>query len=158
MVSAKSAAIFDLDRTLIRGASGPVLQDHLARAGVGGATNPDLLRLLYRSFDLVGENMLTMRLTREAVRASKGWSVKQVQEAAEAAIPDLVAMVRPYGRVLLDEEREAGRALVLATTTPVPLIRPFAEHLGFDELVATRWAEQDGTYSGALEGPFIWGR
>jgi putative phosphoserine phosphatase/1-acylglycerol-3-phosphate O-acyltransferase len=153
-----SAAIFDLDRTLIRGASGPILQRHLQQAGLGRSDPQFVLGLLYRTFDLVGENMLTMRLTREAVRAARGWPVKQVREAAEAAVLDLVAMVRPYAKALLDEERDRGRVLVLATTSPVALVGPFAEHLGFDEVVATRWAERDGTYTGTLDGPFVWGR
>jgi putative phosphoserine phosphatase / 1-acylglycerol-3-phosphate O-acyltransferase len=155
---APAAAIFDLDRTLIRGASGPALQRRLQEAGVTSrAANPAMTTMLYRTFDAVGENALTMRLAREAVRASRGWSVKDVRVAAEAAVDDLVAMLRPFGLVVLEEHRAAGRRVAIATTSPDPLIRPFAERLGAD-LIATRWHESEGSYTGSLDGPFVWGR
>ena len=46
--------------------------------------------------------------------------------------------------------------LSLATTTPHDLVAPLAERLGFDDLVATRYAEEGGSYTGALEGEFVW--
>ena len=46
---------------------------------------------------------------------------------------------------------------MLATTTPVDLVAPFAEALGFDDVVATRYEVRDGRYTGRLEGGFVWG-
>jgi putative phosphoserine phosphatase/1-acylglycerol-3-phosphate O-acyltransferase len=158
MATTRSAAIFDLDRTLVRGATGPVFQERLRAGGVMNARNVPFADVIYQAYNLIGENPLTMRLTRAAVRAAKGWSAKDVQLAAEAAADELVEQVRPYARVLLNEHREAGRLLILATTSPMAFVRPFAERLGFDEVVATKWIEEDGRYTGALDGPFIWGR
>jgi putative phosphoserine phosphatase/1-acylglycerol-3-phosphate O-acyltransferase len=158
MATTRSAAIFDLDRTLVRGATGPVFQEQLRSAGVMRGPNLPFGDLLYRAYNLVGENPLTMRITQAAVRASRGWPVKDVQAAAEAAAEELLSHVRPYARVLIGEHREAGRMLVLATTSPMAFVRPFADRLGFDEVIATRWREEDGRYTGALDGPFIWGR
>jgi putative phosphoserine phosphatase/1-acylglycerol-3-phosphate O-acyltransferase len=46
---------------------------------------------------------------------------------------------------------------VLATTTPYALVTPFADRLGFDDVVATRYGvNADGTYDGTLVGPFVW--
>ena len=51
----------------------------------------------------------------------------------------------------------AGRPIVLATTTPYDLVKPFADRLGLDDVVATRYrVRDDGTYDGTLEGPFVW--
>jgi putative phosphoserine phosphatase/1-acylglycerol-3-phosphate O-acyltransferase len=158
MATPTSAAIFDLDRTLLRGASGPIVQRHLRATGVITAPDVPGADLLYRAYETVGENLLTMRLTRAAVRAARGWSVDAVREAAVRAVGDLMEQVRPYAKVLLDEHRQAGRLLVLATTSPIPFLQPFSEKLGFDALVATAWAEEDGKYTGALAGPFVWGR
>src|SRR5207237_560175 len=52
----------------------------------------------------------------------------------------------------------AGRPVVLATTTPYDFVAPLAERLSFDDVVATRYAERDGVYTGALDGEFVWGR
>src|SRR5262249_36870477 len=58
---------------------------------------------------------------------------------------------------LAAERRDAGRPLVLATTTPYDLVKPLADALGFDDVVATRYGvNDDGTYTGALDGNFVW--
>src|SRR3546814_1830801 len=59
---------------------------------------------------------------------------------------------------LFAEHRAAGRALVLATTTPYDLIAPLAEELGFDDVVATRYHSTDGRNDGTLDGEFVWGK
>ena len=46
---------------------------------------------------------------------------------------------------------------MLATTSPTDLVTPLAEALGFDDVIATRYAEHDGRYTGRLDGPFVWG-
>jgi putative phosphoserine phosphatase/1-acylglycerol-3-phosphate O-acyltransferase len=46
----------------------------------------------------------------------------------------------------------------MATTSPAALVTPFAERLGMDAVVATRWAVRDGKYTGELDGPVVWGR
>ena len=46
---------------------------------------------------------------------------------------------------------------MLATTTPYDLVKPLADRLGFDDVVATRYGvNADGTYDGTLVGPFVW--
>ena len=47
--------------------------------------------------------------------------------------------------------------MVLASTSPAHLIRPLAERLGFDDVVATRYVVADGRYTGRLDGRFVWG-
>src|SRR5260370_24672560 len=36
------------------------------------------------------------------------------------------------------------------------MVAPLADVLGFDDVVATRYAERDGAYAGRLEGEFVW--
>ena len=66
-------------------------------------------------------------------------------------------MVQPFAGRLFEEHRAAGRPIVLATTTPYDLVKPLAERLGLDDVVATRTASTPtGTYDGTLAGPFVW--
>lgn len=153
-----TAAIFDLDRTLLLGSSGPVFQRHLANLGLGSNRSVPGLDAYYKLYEMVGESATAMRLARLAVKASKGWDVDTVRAAAEAAADELVVKVLPFAKQLIEEHREAGRPLVVATTTPLCLVEPLAKRLGFDHVVATRWEVADGVYTGALDGPFIWGR
>lgn len=155
-MAAHSAAIFDLDRTLLAGASGAVFSDALRRAGMVGREIPGE-KLLYSVFHAIGENLPSMVLARQAVTLAKGRSQAAVQSAARDVAPRLAAMVQPFAAPIIDEHRGAGRPLVLATTTPYDLVRPFADLLGFDAVVATRYAVDDeGDYDGTLDGPFVW--
>ncbi|HSS09346.1 MAG TPA: HAD-IB family hydrolase [Acidimicrobiales bacterium] len=152
----KAAAFFDLDRTLLRGASGPVLSDALQRAGLVPQRSVPGLDLFYRSYNLFGESLAGMALARSTVLALRGVSRERVRAAALDATPQLEELVAPYAPSLLDEHRQAGRALVLATTTPVDLIEPLADRLGLDDVIGTRYAEHDGRYTGHLDGAFVW--
>jgi putative phosphoserine phosphatase/1-acylglycerol-3-phosphate O-acyltransferase len=153
----RSAAIFDLDRTLIAGPSGPAFAHHLHEAGMGPRSVPGA-GLVAATYRMIGETATTAPAAQLAARASAGWSVDAVGAAAEAAADELLEQVQPYAPGILEEHRNEGRALVLATTSPEPLVSPFAERLGFDAVVATRWAVEDGAYTGALDGPIVWGR
>jgi putative phosphoserine phosphatase / 1-acylglycerol-3-phosphate O-acyltransferase len=46
---------------------------------------------------------------------------------------------------------------VLATTTPLDMVRPFAAAMGFDDVVATVYEVADGRYTGRLQDGFVWG-
>ena len=65
--------------------------------------------------------------------------------------------VAPFAPGVLAGFRAAGHRLVLSTTTPYDLVVPFADALGFDAVVATRYEVVDGRYTGRLEGGFVWG-
>ncbi len=153
---ASGAAFFDLDRTLLRGASGPVIGEALRQAGVTDRSVPGQ-DLIYRFYDIFGENRPSMEVTKRAVRFAQGWVREQVQEAGEVAADALALALQPFARPILDEHRKAGRPLVLATTTPYDLVKPLADALGFDDVVATRYGESDGRYDGTLDGEFVWG-
>ena len=77
--------------------------------------------------------------------------------AGEAAADGLAAMVQPFAGPIFAQHRAAGRPVVLATTTPYDLVKPLADRLGLDDVVATRYGlNADGTYDGTLVGPFVW--
>jgi putative phosphoserine phosphatase / 1-acylglycerol-3-phosphate O-acyltransferase len=153
------AAVFDLDRTLLRGASGPVISQALRDAGVMSGRSIPGEGLVYRLFNLVGETRPSMILTRQAARFARGWRRDEVRDAGKQAAEVLAGAVQPFAHAIIDDHRAAGRRLVLATTTPDDMIRPLAERLGFDDVVATRYGvDGDGRYDGTIDGEFVWGR
>jgi putative phosphoserine phosphatase / 1-acylglycerol-3-phosphate O-acyltransferase len=159
LLGVPAAAFFDLDRTLLRGASGPVISEALRASGVLSDRGVPGEGVLYQVFDLVGETRPSMMLTRMAARFAKGWHQDLVQAAGEKAAEQLAGAVQPFARPLIDDHRAAGRRLVLATTTPDDMIRPLADRLGFDDVVATRYGvDGDGRYDGTIDGEFVWGR
>jgi len=153
----REAAFFDLDRTLLGGASGPVITEALRGAGVIPDRPIPGENLVYKLFDVVGETLPSMLLTRQAARVASGWNRSVVQEAGKVAAERLAEDVLPYARLLIDEHHAAGRMVVMATTSPYDLVAPLAERLGIDDVIATRYGERDGAYDGTVDGHFVWG-
>jgi putative phosphoserine phosphatase/1-acylglycerol-3-phosphate O-acyltransferase len=152
-----SAAIFDLDRTLLLGSSATVFRRHLADAGLTGDGELPLADVLARLYEQFGENWLLMQPARLAARAAAGWDADVLEKAMEAAAADLEEQLLPFAAMTIEEEREAGKLLVLATTSPEPFVSPFARRLGFDAVVATKWERDGDRYTGRLVGSFLWG-
>jgi putative phosphoserine phosphatase / 1-acylglycerol-3-phosphate O-acyltransferase len=155
---AKSAVFIDLDRTLLCQASGQALNQALMDVGVlpqGRSLPGD--KLLYAINNRLGENLMSMALVRAAARVAKGWSQEQVQEAGRQAVADLTGMVAPFAPQYLAAFRSDGHQLVLSTTTPVDMIAPFAEAMGFDDVIATTYETKDGRYTGRIYEGFVWG-
>ena len=154
-----TAAIFDLDRTLIASSSAPVFQRHLADAGVDGVREIPFADAFLRFYEQFGESWVMMQPAKLGARTAKGWSITMVDEGAKNAAVEIAdQMLQPFAQAVFDEHREAGRLLVLATTSPEPWVAPLAEQLGFDAVIATKWASADGAFTGELDGPFVWGR
>ena len=148
----------DLDRTLLAGASGLVLSAAMRAEGLfDGRPSLPGERLFYGVYDALGETLPFMAMVRAAARFVRGWPVASVRRAGELAAPELLDLLQPYAPGVLAEHREAGRRIVLATTSPVDLVAPFARLVGFDDVVATRYEHAEGRYTGRIEGSFVWG-
>jgi putative phosphoserine phosphatase / 1-acylglycerol-3-phosphate O-acyltransferase len=154
----KSAVFIDLDRTLLWRASGQILNRALVDEGVlpeGRSLPGD--KILYAVNDRLGENLFSMALVRAAARVARGWRQDQVQAAGQRAVAALSEIVAPFAPQRLAAFRAEGHRLVLSTTTPVDMIAPFAEAMGFDDLIATAYETKDGRYTGRLYEGFVWG-
>ncbi len=154
----RSQAVFvDLDRTLLRGASGLVLSAAMHAEGLfEGRRSLPGEALFYAFYDRTGENLPFMALVRVAPRFVRGWQAETVRRAGKLAATELAGLMQPYAPGVLKEHRAEGRTLVLTTTTPVDLISAFAEMVGFDEVIATRYEVRDGLYTGSIDGDFVW--
>ncbi len=151
-----AAAFFDLDRTLLAGASGTVYSAAMRESGFVSRSLPGE-NLLYGLFNRIGETLPSMALARQAAAVAAGRSRDKMRAAGLAAAPGLVALVQPFAWPLFDEHRAAGRKLVMATTTPFDLVEPLADALGFDGVLATRYGVgADGSFDGTIIGPFVW--
>jgi len=151
-----TAAIFDLDRTVLRGSSTPVIQRHLRLAGLVSRNFPGE-RLFQTAYELFGESGLAMRAARLQSGAKAGWDVDEIAAVAGKIADELMDQVQSFVPGLLKEHRDAGRTLVLATASNLPTIEALADRLGFDHVIATRWAVEGATYTGALDGVRLFG-
>ena len=153
----RAAAFIDLDRTLISQASGPLLSAALRDAGVVSQSRLPGEEMLYRVFNVVGETLPSMLLARQGVAVMKGKPRHAVIAAANSVSAQLMQLVHPKARAIIEGHRRNGVKVVLATTTPHDLIATFARSMGFDDVVATRFdVDEEGLYTGKLIGPFAW--
>lgn len=153
----ESAAFFDLDRTLLTGASGPMFSTMLKRVGILPDRNIPGEALVFKFFDIVGETIPSMLATRQMARAASGWDRSLVQEAGRLAAERLVDEVPGFAKALIARHQVEGRRVVMATTSPYDLVKPLADALGVDDLIATKYGESGGRYDGTVDGFFVWG-
>lgn len=152
------AAIFDLDRTLLQGGTGPLLSRAMYDLGVVTRRLPGE-GAIFKVFDVLGENLPSIALARQATVVAKGREGTTFDDAARAAAEKIADVVHPFALTLIEQHHAAGRPVVLATTTPEHLVRPLADRLGVDHVVATRYAlTEDGRFDGTLDGHFVWSR
>ncbi|MCU4184565.1 HAD-IB family hydrolase [Acidiferrimicrobium sp. IK] len=155
------AAFFDLDRTLLGGSSTPAINEALFEVGVSSRRSIPGQGLMMGFYNLLGETVPSMVLARAAALTARNKQVEHVRQAAELAAERLSRDVLPYARSLIELHKAEGRMVVLATTTPEVLVTPLAERLGFDAVVATKWAisaDRHGVdrFTGGVDGGFVW--
>ena len=153
------AAFFDLDRTLISGSS--------AFAFGVAAWREDLIPTRAFARDAAGAVVFRHRGASddqvERVRARILGAVTGVRQADLVAlnaelIPKLLARVRPEARRLIDMHRRAGRDTYIVSASPRELVEPLAAAIGMTGGLGTvSEVDEDGIYTGQLDGPFVYG-
>jgi HAD superfamily hydrolase (TIGR01490 family) len=156
---ANAAAFFDLDRTLISGASAFPFGVEAWRQGL--ATSGDIAKwsLAAVSFVVTGDkgDGSTTDLRSEFLTRIKGSRVADLDMIGQAILPKLVARVRPEARKLITMHHEAGRDTWIVSASPQRIVEPLAASLGMTGAIGTEGRVVNGRYTGELQGPFIYG-
>jgi len=153
-----SAAFFDLDRTLISGASVFPFGVEAWRAGL--LKNSDIAKyaagaLAFLAFGDKGDKS---EGTRAAILGHvDGVSVEMLDEVSAKVLPKLIDRVRPESHKLLQMHHDAGREMWIVSASPYGIVAPLADTLGMTGAIATRGKVIEGHYSAELEGPFVYG-
>jgi HAD superfamily hydrolase (TIGR01490 family) len=154
-VDRTAAAFFDVDNTMMMGAS----IFHFARglAARDFFTTRDLLRFARQqiAFRLVGqENPEGMASAREAALAFvAGREVAEIVRYGEEIYDELMAeRIWSGTRALAQQHLDAGQQVWLVTATPVELARIVARRLTLTGALGTVSEVRDGVYTGHLVG------
>lgn len=154
----RSAAFFDLDRTLIAGSSAFVFARAAREAGLVSAKEfvNDALKAL--KFRMAGASDDTSHGVRDRIlEAVRGVRQSDLEALNESVLPQLLAMIRPEARALLDQHREAGRDTYIVSASPIEIVEPLAHALEMTGGIGTVGQTIDGAYTGQLDGPFCYG-
>jgi HAD superfamily hydrolase (TIGR01490 family) len=150
-----AAAFFDVDNTMIRGAS--IYFFGKGMAGRGLITTSDLLRFGWEQakFRVRGkEDMAAVAEARDkALGLVAGKSVTEIVAYGEEIYDELMERRIWSGtRALAQQHLDAGQRVWLVTATPVELARIIAKRLGLTGALGTVSEVQDGLYTGRLVG------
>ncbi|WP_435877716.1 HAD family hydrolase [Streptosporangium saharense] len=155
-----SAAFFDVDNTMMRGAS----IYHFARglASRGLFTTRDLVRFALGQviFRVRGdENPDHIAKARETALAFvAGSKVEEIVRLGEEIYDEVMAdRIWAGTRALAQSHLDAGRRVWLVTATPVELARVIAQRLGLTGALGTVAETEDGVYTGRLVGDLLHG-
>lgn len=155
-----AAAFFDVDNTLIQGASILLLARGLARHKF--FTTQDVATMIWQQakFRVSGrESMSDVASGREkALSFVKGRKVREVEELSMAIFDESIAdRFWPGTKALAQMHIDAGQQVWLVTATPVELANVIAERLGLTGALGTVAEREDGTYTGRLVGDILHG-
>lgn len=149
----RSAAFFDLDRTVIAKSSALAFGKPFYRDGL--LKRRDVVKAAYAQlmFRLGATDEAAMSRTRDYLaRLCRGWQVEQVRQIVTETLAELI---HPYiyaeAGQLIEQHRDAGRDVVLVSASGEEIVRPIGELLGVDEVIATRMAVADGRYTGEID-------
>jgi HAD superfamily hydrolase (TIGR01490 family) len=156
--STRTAAFFDLDRTLIAGSSAFVFARAARDAGYIRIQDflPDVVRAL--KFQLVGSSDESSHSVRDRILSRVGgMNQADLVGLNELVLPELLGLIRPEARALLDQHHAAGRETWIVSASPIELVEPLAIALGMTGGIGTKGEVDNGVYTGRLDGPFCYG-
>ncbi|ROO51360.1 HAD superfamily hydrolase (TIGR01490 family) [Micromonospora sp. Llam0] len=156
----RAAAFFDVDNTMLRGASIYWLARGLAARNY--FTTADLAQFAWRQARfrlLAAEHAGDMSHAREAALAFvAGWRVSDVERLTEEIFDELMASrIWPGSRALAQLHLGAGQRVWLVSATPVEVGRVIAQRLGLTGALGTVAEVVDGAYTGRLAGELMHG-
>jgi HAD superfamily hydrolase (TIGR01490 family) len=155
-----AAAFFDVDNTIVRGAS----IFHLAR----GLYRRDFLSLRdivrfaiqQARFIALGEHLDVVAETQaRALAFIAGRSVEEMRSVGEEVFDELLAdKIWPGTLALARMHEDAGQRVWLVTATPIEVAQVIAERLGLYGALGTVSEHIDGKYTGQLVGSAMHGQ
>lgn len=158
--SGKAAAFFDVDNTVMRGASlfylarGLHTRKFLPTRQIIGAA---WLQLKFRV--LGSEDPDAVQRARESALAFiAGWSVDELAELSEEIFDEvLTTKIWPGTHALAQQHLDRGEPVWLVTAAPVEIAQVIAARLGLTGALGTVAETEDGYYTGRLAGDLLHG-
>jgi len=153
----RTAAFFDLDKTLIEGSSGLHFARVAYRNGMIGRREmlgdiwANVRFRMHGSTDAASEELRVRFFA-----AIAGTRVRDMRRLGAEAIAGILP--RLYTEVLSEahDHQDAGRLIFIVTAAPHDMAEMLAHVLGLDSGIGTRSQVRDGVYTGEPDGPFTY--
>jgi HAD superfamily hydrolase (TIGR01490 family) len=152
-LSPRTAAFFDLDKTVIAKSSTLAFGKSFYQGGL--INRRAVLRTAYAQFVYLvgGADHHQMEGMRKYLSdLCRGWNVELVQEIIAETLHDLIdPIIYDEAASLIEEHHLAGRDVVIVSASGAEVVEPIGEMIGADHVIATRMTVKDGRYTGEIE-------
>jgi HAD superfamily hydrolase (TIGR01490 family) len=150
---ARSAAFFDLDKTIIAKSSTLAFSKPFQAGGL--ISRRAVLRSAYAQFvyHVGGADHDQMEKMRQFLSAlCAGWDVQTVRDIVAETLHHVVdPLVYDEAVSLIEEHHLAGRDVIIVSASGTEVVEPIGELLGADGVVATQMEIVDGRYTGEID-------
>ena len=149
----RSAAFFDLDKTIIARSSTFAFSRPFYQGGL--INRRTVLRSAYAQFVYLAggadhDQMERMRAYLSAMVT--GWDVQQVKDIVAETLHRLIdPIIYDEAATLIEEHHLAGRDVVIVSSSGSEVVEPIGQMLGADRVLATRMVVENGHYTGDIE-------
>jgi HAD superfamily hydrolase (TIGR01490 family) len=154
-----AAAFFDIDNTMMRGASLFHIAYQMYRRGAFRLSDLAGIALKQLRYSLSGENLKDIQAARDkALALATGLLASDIKALGEEVYDEIIASkIWPGTRALADQHLRAGRRVWLVSATPVEVAAVIADRLGLTGALGTVGEIKDGAYTGRLVGDILHG-
>jgi HAD superfamily hydrolase (TIGR01490 family) len=155
-----AAAFFDLDNTILRGASIFYFARELYRRDFFTARDLARMAWMQTRFKALGEKMEHVNLIRErALSFVEGHTVEEITAIGEHVYDEVIKdKIWPGTQALAQLHLDDGQRVWLVTATPIEMADTIARRLGLSGALGTVAERVDGVYTGRLVGEPLHGR
>jgi HAD superfamily hydrolase (TIGR01490 family) len=148
----RSAAFFDLDKTIIARSSALAFGRPFRAGGLinrRAALKAAYAQLVYL---VAGADEDQMNRMRDYVtEMCTGWDVQQVKEIVAETLFEIVdPLIYAEAADLIEEHKAAGREVVIVSSSGEEVVAPIGELVGADRVIATRMVVEHGRYTGEV--------
>lgn len=152
----KRAALFDLDRTLVRVNTGRLYVQWRVRGGQMRVT--DLVRVSWWTLQYTLGVIDADAVSRAAAASIAGLDEAVFRRECERWVNDeVLPHVTAAARAELARRVDEGFLCALLTGSSPYVAEPVAAHLGVPHVLCTRMGVREGRFTGALEPPLCYG-
>ncbi len=150
---ARSAAFFDLDKTIIARSSTLAFSKPFFDGGL--LTRRAVLRSAYANFMFALNGADHDQLEKMRVYLTDmiaGWDVEAVRRAVNETLQTIIdPLVYDEAVELIEHHQAAGRDVVIVSASGSEVVEPVGALLGVDHVIATTLVERDGRYTGEVD-------
>jgi HAD superfamily hydrolase (TIGR01490 family) len=153
----RKAALFDMDRTLVRVDTGTLYVRY--QRSKGEATWRDAARVAWWMLQYTAGVIDAERVAEQALQSFRGKEEAWLEKACEELfVLHVMPHVASAGRGAVERHREAGDLVAIVTGATPYVALPLARELRIDHVVATKLEVENGRFTGRVAPPMSYGK